>query len=175
MDALSTRGSLGLVRSIPIFYIPDKSSLCVFADPVSPEYLPVALIRSLPLDSSKWMPLPGNSIKHHLFGLRFLPKDLRRIVLVEGIFDVLTPGLLGQAVALLGTKLRDSHLACFRHLGIDKVYVWMDSDEPGRRAAEEIQSQLFHWGIGAEIVRCDSEPGDLHPEHPQVQWVVGRL
>lgn len=91
----------------------------------------------------------------------------QEMVLVEGIFDVLTPRLR-YGVALLGSRLGASQEAWIRMARPLKVWVWMDPDTAGRKASEDICHRLQD--LKAEPVLADKEPGDLTPADIPLSW-----
>jgi hypothetical protein len=83
----------------------------------------------------------------------------RDIVLVEGVFDLLVPGLLGFGAAILGSSLSDDHLL-WLHRNQYRVMLWMDNDEAGDEAKVRILSQCADQDIPAVLFKPPGyEPG----------------
>jgi len=83
---------------------------------------------------SKWVFPPRFEKRHVLFGLHrlFVPK---RVVLVEGFFDVLRLQSLGvPAVSPLGTALLAEQVARLTEQGVTEVVVLFDGDDAGQAA-----------------------------------------
>lgn len=163
------------IRKMGILYSPHTDKLYIEVTPVSPEYPPVLWERSLP--RGKWISPPGVKKRNYVYGLNYIPPGRRRLVLVEGIFDVITPELEGYAVALLGTTLYPPLLAWLLFNNIDSVLLWLDPDEAGRTAEYEISRQLEYNGIRAEFLDPPPrvEPGDMGKRHYLIErakkWV----
>jgi hypothetical protein len=92
-----------------------------------------------------------------VFGLRHV-KQTEKIIIVEGPFDVLSPGLLGHAIALCGTQLfltTNFWLSDFK-----EVNIWLDPDAEAK--AEHIrESLMFDYSMkNVNIIRHPHEPGD---------------
>ncbi len=85
----------------------------------------------------KYKHLPG--ALYHLYNENAIRgKD---VFLVEGIFDCLPLAQNGySAVALLGTTLKDEHVAKFSRC--KKVYIALDGDEAGRQAVDPIARSI---------------------------------
>ncbi len=86
-------------------------------------------------------------------------------VLVEGVFDLLTPGLWGHGWALLGTNL-SAHLECWlAGQDFETITIWFDNDPPGRRRAQQLKKRLNAW-IDTRTVfgKPDTDPGNYSPE-----------
>jgi DNA primase len=88
------------------------------------------------------------SLPKPLLGLHLLRRD--EVIVTEGPFDWLTAVQWGlPAVALLGTHLSQSAiqaLARFR-----RVYLALDNDDAGQRAASQIASALDGRGVIVEL------------------------
>jgi len=93
--------------------------------------------------------LPGS--KGGLYGLAQAPAG-RRIVVVEGLFDVAALWQSGfpETVAALGSHLNNLQLAEICHTG-QSVYICFDADRngSGQRAARCLSVQLRHAGVEA--------------------------
>lgn len=131
--------------------------------PLSPEFPPGWICRRIHGEKG-WRALPGLRKAHYVYGRR---PEGQTVVLVEGVFDVLSPGLYGIAVALLGTHLSNTHLAWLR-THYKRVIVWLDPDVPGQAAAKGIVRQLRAAGLWARNFEAPVDPGALGPAHPGV-------
>lgn len=112
-----------------------------------------------------WRASDGMRKAHYAFGHEAIPMDRRNVVLVEGIFDVLSPGLHGYSLALLGVHLSGTQLAYLVNR-FDSFLVWMDPDKPGQVAASKIVRKLELYGKTAVVFNPGVEPGDMGPRHP---------
>lgn len=108
--------------------------------------------------------------KEYCFGLPWVPISRKEVILVEGIFDVLTPGWLGYAIATLGTTLSDT-LCLFLVERFNRIYIWFDPDPAGRSGGEKVLRQLHMAGASSTLLEYSIEPGDMGPSHPlAVEW-----
>lgn len=112
---------------------------------------PMMMSRSIEPGQKGWMAPTGvDKSKYWFFQHRAQMWPV--MILVEGIFDVLTPALGYVAVALLGSKLStdiESFIAACRP---QRVLLWLDPDEPGVMAAKRIEGQLKAHGLKTERV-----------------------
>lgn len=94
-------------------------------------------------DKPKYMNSPETIVYHKsnvLYGF-FQAKDsirqLKRAVIMEGYFDVISAHLGGitEAVGSCGTAMTENHLKLLARFGAETVYLAFDSDEAGLKAA----------------------------------------
>jgi DNA primase len=86
-----------------------------------------------------------------------------QIVLTEDILSAWKVGRVTAAWSLLGTSLSQSQcLSLMRH-GLP-VYIWLDPDAAGIRAASKIFKQLTAYGVDARVIRSDTDPKLLSRE-----------
>lgn len=67
------------------------------------------------------------------------------IIIVEGPFDVLSPGLWGQAVSLLGSNMSEQVEMWLHEMQFSEIYLWLDPDSAGFQKAPEIMNRLQKW------------------------------
>lgn len=155
----SRRVSKSLALNVGIQADPVTSTVYV---PVTSQLLnepPFWMYRSIREGSFGWMAPPQTPKSAYWFGYpqyhqcREVHEGLQNKphppILVEGIFDVLSPGLWGWGVALLGSKLSPL-LEAFLGAVHTEVWLWMDNDGPGRIAQKTIAGQLS--AIGVRVV-----------------------
>ena len=154
---LSSRGvDYGLAQKAGLRYSPSQQRVyCPIWSPLN-GFPPSWKSRSILPGYKGWMGEAGDKAKHYLFGNRFSLSD-PVIVLVEGVFDVLSPGLWGRALSLLGSSLsREIEYWLgekFRH-----VVLWLDPDHAGVTKSRGIAERLAGWGIAVTNL------SGLHPE-----------
>lgn len=108
-----------------------------------------------------------------LYGLHRAQKAMRetkRVVLVEGYFDVLACHRVGvtEAVATCGTALTDEHVKLLKRY-VEKVVLCMDSDRAGRDAAERAFMLCAKEGIQVEGVTLgQKDPADVAQQSPDM-------
>lgn len=106
-----------------------------------------------------------------MYPLKF-DEHYKSIVLVEGIFDMLNcyDKGLHNVVCTFGTSklLNDvaSKMLSFKVIGIERVYILYDGDEPGREAAAKIKPLIEEVGFTVEIINLPDEvdPGIMSLE-----------
>lgn len=87
-----------------------------------------------------------------------LRPESQTIILVEGVFDVLSPQLLGAAIAICGTNLTEYHEDALKNA--KRVIVWLDADQAGRKAARfRVSRQVPN----SSFISYNKEPGDCTP------------
>jgi hypothetical protein len=188
---ISRRVSEEVSRQVPLYYVAEKDALCLTIDPISEDYeKDITLWRGVGGYPPKFIPVGGHANRPTLmslygFGLRHVPPGRRAIALFEGAFDVLTTGLLGWAIALLGTSFDKNWMAYLTKF--DYIVVWLDPDKAGMGARDKLLPQLKSWGIkyfdltkqsdkkGLQTGGLDSEPGDFFPQHKYVLTVKKHL
>jgi hypothetical protein len=80
----------------------------------------------------------------YLFGKERITNK-ESIILVEGIFDLLSPGLWGRGVALLGSNLHEDIEYWLHEERFEKIYVWLDPDKTGFEKSPPIINRLQKW------------------------------
>lgn len=118
--------------------------------------------RSIVPGQKGWMSRKGDG-GGYLFGAS--PKKASMdgsVVLVEGVFDVLTPGLWGRALALLGSQLLEG-VEWWLARTYGKVILLLDPDEAGTKKAKGVESRLVRWGMPVEnLTGKYPEPGSCY-------------
>lgn len=119
-------------------------------------------------NDAKYLNSPDGPLYHKsavLYGLDRAAKairDSRRVILVEGYFDVLACVRAGVAnvVATCGTALTEEHVRTLKRL-TDTVVLCLDQDDAGRAAADRAFVLASAAGIQVEgIVLADKDPAD---------------
>ncbi len=124
--------------------------------------------RTLGNDDAKYLNTPDSPLYHKssvLFGFHHANKAMRdnkRVILVEGYFDVLACHRVGvhEVVATCGTALTEEHARLLVR-SVDRVVLCLDQDRPGREAAERAFIMAAKEGLQIEgIVLPDKDPAD---------------
>lgn len=102
---------------------------------------------------------------NYLFNLGIFKPLSRSIILVEGIFDCLKLFALKfkNTFAILGTWLsKDQHLI-LSNLGIEKIYLCLDSDKTGFERSKEIGLTLINKGFDVRIceLKNRNDPAEI--------------
>lgn len=80
----------------------------------------------------------------YLFGKRDI-KDRIQCVLVEGVFDLLAPGLWGGGFAILGSNIDGNLERWLRAQHFGELVLWLDADETGFKKAHTLHPRLQQW------------------------------
>lgn len=116
-------------------------------------------------DAPKYVNSPETKIFHKsnvLYNFHIAKQSARHdgyIYLLEGFMDVFALDSIGitSAVALMGTKLTENHIAMIKRLGVE-VRLCLDGDKAGQEAMMSIMSSLDKANISYRLV---SKPGEL--------------
>jgi DNA primase len=112
------------------------------------------------------MVLPRGS-KLPLFPLTKLEPIQGRVLLVEGIFDVLNLRQYGlnNTITGFGIKNFKDRLNILSILGVTGIDICFDPDEPGQNAAEEVKDVAEELGFDVRNVKLkNNDPGALREE-----------
>ena len=111
----------------------------------------------------KWM-FEGAGVKSMFhYQPREIAPSTKVLVLVEGIFDACTVGMLSHwgivPIGVLGTVISDSVAAWLSGLGL-KIAVWFDPDAAGVKGSHKVANKIR--SFGAKVTRFDflKEPND---------------
>lgn len=142
---------VGILATQDRIHVPCRSPL--------PHRHPIFMSRSIVPGQKGWMTARGVDKSNYWFdgnhAIELTADGEKPLILVEGIFDVLTPGLLGRAVAVLGSKLSvgmESWLARMHGRGCGRVLIWFDPDDAGELGAKAIMAKLRTYGCNVERV-----------------------
>jgi DNA primase len=126
-------------------------------------------------DASSYLYLRGATRPPLPYGLADQPAEQRReLLLVEGVLDVHTLRTNGIAnvAALGGASLSGGQLERLHALGIERVVLAFDNDDPGRTAAERAVDQAVRahnapeiWIIDPDLLDEAKDPGELLRRH----------
>lgn len=147
----SVAESVGIMATKDRIYVPCTSPMA--------GKRPMMMSRSIIPGQKGWMAPSGVDKSKYWFDggkpVELTADGQKPLVIVEGIFDVLTPGLLGRAVALLGSRLStdmESHLGKLFRNGQGRILLWLDPDWAGKVAGKKIRAQLRTYGCNVEYV-----------------------
>lgn len=105
----------------------------------------------------------GEKNRSYLFGRKEIKRH-DRVIIVEGIFGVLTPLLWGQGVALLGSDMSDTVEMWLQQADFEQIVLWLDPDLTGIKKAQPIAAQLRKWHPRVLVVHGwafdPRDPGD---------------
>ena len=134
---------------------------------LSPEFPPTSLVRYYTCPRNKWYARPGVNKMHYVFGKDALER--RKVLVMEGISDILATKMEGYAVALLGTAVT---LEMMTALAGHELYIWFDWDQDrtesggaGMAGTLKLLSQAENWGLTAHDLtsRIKTDPKKLTP------------
>lgn len=119
-----------------------------------------------PFATPKYMVLPRGA-KLPLFPLTKLEPIQGRVMLVEGIFDLLNLRQYGlnNTITGFGIKNFKDRLKILSILGVHGLDICFDPDEPGQNAAEEVQEVAEDLGFNVRNINLkNNDPGALREE-----------
>lgn len=131
--------------------------------------------RTLGNDDAKYLNSAETSLYHKsnvLYGIHQAKESIReskRVVLVEGYFDVLACHRVGvpETVAACGTALTDEHARMIKRYA-DTVVLCLDQDSAGRRAADKAFVTLSRQGLAVQgAVTGAKDAADTAQESPE--------
>lgn len=103
--------------------------------------------------------------KNIMYGMDHVPKDQKRIIVVEGIFDVWRLGK-GNAVCSFGIVHRPPQLAMLYEFGFKEVFLLFDPEYQAQKQADKITATLANMGVETFIVNgpVNKDPGEYSSE-----------
>ncbi|MBP9773438.1 MAG: DNA primase [Candidatus Peribacteraceae bacterium] len=118
-------------------------------------------------DDAKYLNSPESPLYHKssvLFGLFQAKEEMRKhrkVVLVEGYFDVVAAHRAGivNAVAVCGTALTDDHVKLLKRYS-DTVVLCLDQDRAGKAAAEKAFQLLSRQQVAVQAVAIPAKDPD---------------
>lgn len=131
--------------------------------------------RTLGNDDAKYLNTSDSPLYHKssvLYGFHHAMKamrDSKRVILVEGYFDVLACHRVGihEVVATCGTAMTEDHARLLKR-SVDRVVLCLDQDRPGREAAERAFIIASKEALQVEgIVLPDKDPADVVLTSPE--------
>lgn len=153
--------------TIPITYEPGPNRIVCPVDPVSPEFGSTSLVRWFAYEDSKWFAREGSKKIRYIFNAKALPRP--KILVMEGIFDVLASDMEDYAIALLGTVIKgdpgESVMSLLDYHQVKEVFVWFDWDDAGRKGTKHVIDMCCKWGISCQDLTSvlQREPKSLCP------------
>jgi hypothetical protein len=132
----------------------DNSINGVIKDEVPTGAFVTRRIKARALEKKAWQRLDPPGGGWGLFGLHTIPNDCTEIVLTEGEYDAMAVSqATGRHAVSLPNGCRSLPVQTLPMLErFDKIYLWMDNDEPGREGAEKFAKKL---GVNRTyIVQC---------------------
>lgn len=151
-----------------ICYSENSNEIYIPVYSLTPGYRANWMRRKVYHKSGGWKAVLGMEKNFYAFGHMDIYKSATSVVIVEGIFDVLTPKLQGYAIALLGINMSGTQL-CYLVDHFDKFYLWLDPGGPARKAVKKITEQLEMYGKKVINLETESDPGEHGWRHPFVK------
>jgi hypothetical protein len=156
---LSSRGiTETVVRAVPLGL--RGKSLTTLVDPLSREYPKEIIVRSED-GSGKWLnPRAGFARSHYCFGWEAARRQHagRELIILEGVMDLLALGLMGRAVAILGTDFPRDLAIRMSEEGMRRGVLFFDADAAGQKAREKGTEMLKSEGVESRIISLKGDP-----------------
>ncbi len=112
-----------------------------------------------------------------LFGLYYCRKRIakeKKVIIVEGQFDALRliNSGINLCVAAQGTAFGESHVKELMNLGINHVYLALDSDSAGNEAAIKIGDFFQKEAVDVSVIQLPEgmDPDDILKEKGPLEW-----
>lgn len=86
----------------------------------------------------------------------------RRVLIVEGVGDLLATGLHRDGIAILGSKVKSAWYRWIRDKTRGVVW-WFDPDDAGETAADEVQERCAYYGLDSKVIKSDKDPKHYNP------------
>lgn len=160
--------------SVPVRWDEENEAMVIPVDPVVPHLEPSVLWRRPEGWPNKWIG-PGKDFPKpsYVFGARHLVRSLTApLVIVEGMFDIVAPGLLGRGIAILGSSISDDQAAWISSRYRNTV-VWFDPDRAGRKGARRVARTLRTWGCSVDVFNTAKDPKFYKPGSAEVSLLLG--
>lgn len=168
------------VRALNIMWMEEICSMVCLTEPISKELEEGVWYRAIQGWPNKWISRPFTKTKYYGIGQKFIPENKRNVLLVEGLYDIISPGFLGIAFTMFGTNMSDSWV---RYIDKKKwiVNFWLDPDTAGKEASKKMKQKLYDWSlpVGRDFVEeglvGEREPGDLDRWDRRVIYIKNLL
>ena len=176
-EFLKARGiDESLARAVPFAFSPEDRVTSVQVEGISPEFPPYSVYRFTDNEDSFWILPKKSQSAYYGFNVQRFSQSKKGLVLMEGIFDVLSSGLYHYGVALCGSTLGDKVInawCTWLELHASKVAIWFDPDKAGAKGSKEIKKQLDIWGIPNKIITSEKNPKDYRWSNEEDKQVLG--
>jgi len=95
----------------------------------------------------------------YVFGLSKLTRNNNYITITEGPFDILSPGLFGYGISLLGTELFET-TEYWLARNFDKILFWLDPDAEKKAIKYADKFAKIYNKQTAAVINHEHDPGD---------------
>lgn len=156
-DFLLSRGINELTaRQENITYDPKLNTAYMEVTSISPDLPDSCLWRQL-TPTGKWLFRKGTKAIYYAWGWEKFVNSQKKVLLTEGIFDLLTTGLHPKGIALLGSSPNKIKFHWLRK-NVSGVVVWMDADAAGYKANSYFEEVCDYFNIPCKIFLAEKDP-----------------
>lgn len=145
-----------VARENEFLYHQMENRVYVNVHPLSPD-LPDSFLSRHLMPESKWYVKKATQGIYYGWGWEKFSKSGSNVLLCEGIFDLVSPGLQDKGIALLGSSPNDIWFLWLKK-NVGKVTLWFDADKAGEKAVNNISDKCIFWGIPFSVVKSKNHP-----------------
>ena len=130
----------------------------------------------------RWSGEAGFEKSHHIYGGEFILDKRAAIIVAEGIFDILSSGLLGLGISALGA-VTSPFLMGWLATHCEEVWLMPDGDAGGVSFAKDMKNKCAAYGLKFKNLNKNdwlyrdsecSDPGDLGAEKSNKLKIIKR-
>lgn len=156
-EFLIGRGVKELIsRREEIVYDSKLNTAYVPVTSISPDLPKSVLWRQLTA-GGKWYFRKGTKGIYYAWGWEKFVNSQKKVLITEGIFDLLSTGLESRGIAMLGSHPNPVKFHWLRK-NTSGIVVWMDADKAGYNANDYFQEKCDYFGIPCKIFLAEKDP-----------------
>lgn len=153
---------------------PEADELYLRAESISRDQPPSTLYRPMHGRKQKWLHLNGTKAGFYGWNITPFKKSGRRVLLCEGLSDLLATRLYPYGIVALGSNLNDSWFYWLSK-NVGKVYFWFDADEAGLKAYQACEQMAEHYQVPYKSLRTPKDPKFFAPQIPRDREYLDKL
>ena len=164
------------VRECGITYSPERDELYIECESISRDLPRSTLYRPLSGNpkKQKWLHLSGTRAAFYGWGISRFYGSGERVLLCEGLSDLIATGLYQRGIAALGSDLNTSWFYWLSK-NVSKVYFWFDADLAGEKAYEACEKMARYYALPYKSIRTSKDPKFFAPQIPQDKLFLDKL
>lgn len=146
-----------------LLYDTKRGELVLEVHPTRPRLQVCKLRRRIRGKESKWLSCSMMSGVAEFYGYGTNTDFTnRRVLMVEGVGDLLATGLHRDGVAILGSKVNSAWYRWIRDNSRGVVW-WFDPDDAGEKAAAEVSERCAYYGLDYKVIKSQKDPKHYNP------------
>lgn len=156
-DFLISRGVNEITSRLEnITYDPKLNTAYIDVTSISPDLPKSVLWRQL-TPTGKWLFRKGTKAVYYAWGWEKFVNSQKKVLITEGIFDLLSTNLQAKGIAFLGSAPNKIKFQWLRK-NVSGVVVWMDADEAGYKANDYFAELCDFFNIPCVIYKSEKDP-----------------